>query len=166
VKYAFMRDHAQEFRVRTMCRVFTVHPSGFYAWLRSPQSSRARENQRLLGLIKHAYLESGCVYGYCKIHDDMRALGERCGKHRVERLMKLEGLGAQVGYGRRPRGIDGKPAQIAPNVLEQHFAVPAPNTHWVTDITYLKTYEGRLFLSVVLDLYSRQVVGWSMQPRM
>ena len=162
-----MRDHLREFRVRSMCRVFGVHRSGFYAWLRTPMSRRAKENQRLLGLIKHAYLESGCVYGYRKIHDDLRELGEPCGKHRVERLMRLEGLRAQVGYGRRrPRVAGGAPSQIAPNVLEQQFAVAAPNTHWVTDITYLRTYEGWLFLAVVLDLYSRQVVGWSMLPRM
>lgn len=161
-----MRDHEGEFRLRSMCRVFCVHPSGYYAWRREPRSRRAREDVRLLGLIKQAWLESGCVYGYRKVHDDLRELGEGCGKHRVERLMKLEGLRAQVGYGRRPRVAGGTPAQIAPNRLEQQFAVGLPNTHWVTDITYLRTYEGWLYLAVVLDLFSRQVVGWSMQPRM
>lgn len=161
-----MQDHAREFRLRSMCRVFRVHPSGYYAWRRSPQSARSREDQRLTGLIKQAWLESGGVYGHRKVRDDLRALGERCSKHRVGRLMKLEGLRAQVGYGRRPRVTGGKPSVVAPNVLEQQFSVPAPNTHWVTDITYLRTYEGFLYLAVVLDLYSRQVVGWSMQSRM
>lgn len=161
-----MREHVREFRLSSMCRVFRVHRSGYYAWRRSPQSARAREGQRLLGLIKQAWLESGGVYGYRKVHDDLRALGERCGKHRVERLMRVEGLRAQVGYGRRPRFIaGGKPAQVAPNVLEQKFAVAKPNTHWVTDITYVRTYEGFLYLAVVIDLFSRQVVGWSMQSR-
>ena len=161
-----MKDHAQEFRLTSMCRVFSVNRSGYYAWLRTPLSRRARDDQRLLGLIKHAYLESGCVYGYRKIHGDLRELGERCSRHRVGRLMKLEGLRAQVGYGRRPRVAGGKPAQIAPNVLEQRFAVDQPNTHWVTDITYIRTHEGWLFLAVVIDLFSRQVVGWSMESRM
>ena len=165
MKYAFMRDHAREFRLRSMCRVLGVHRSGYYAWVRTPLSRRALENRRLTGLIKHAYLESGCVYGYRKVHDDLRELGESCGEHRVERLMKLEGLKAQVGY-RRPRVAGGKPAQVAPNVLQQDFAVATPNTHWVTDITLLRTYEGWLYLAVVLDLFSRQVVGWSMQSRM
>lgn len=161
-----MRDHVREFRLRSMCWVFKVHPSGYYDWLRSPQSARAREDQRLSGLIKQAWLESGCVYGSRKICDDLRALGERCSRHRVARLMRLEGLRAQVGYRRRPRAAGGKPSVVAPNVLEQRFAVAEPNTHWVTDITYLRTYEGFLYLAVVLDLYSRQVVGWSMQARM
>jgi putative transposase len=160
-----MRDHIEEFRLRSMCRVFKVHPSGYYAWLRSPQSARAREDYRLSGLIKQAWLESGCVYGSRKICDDLRALGERCSRHRVARLMRLEGLRAQVGYGRRPRVAGGKPSVVAPNVLEQRFEAAHPNTHWVTDITYLRTYEGFLYLAVVLDLFSRQVVGWSMQSR-
>lgn len=166
MKYAFMKQHAIEFRLTSMCRVLGVHRSGYYAWLRTPLSRRGKDDQRLLGLIKHAYLESGCVYGYRKIHSDLRDLGERCSKHRVGRLMKLEGLRAQVGYGRRPRVAGGAPAQIAPNVLEQRFEVAAPNTHWVTDITYIRTHEGWLFLAVVIDLFSRQVVGWSMEPRM
>src|SRR5262245_36799358 len=111
-----MKQHAEEFRLTSMCRVLGVQRSGYYAWLRLPLSRRARDGQLLLGLIKHTYLESGCVYGYRKIHGDLRELGEKCGKHRVERLMKLEGLRAQVGYGRRPRVAGGKPAQIAPNV--------------------------------------------------
>ena len=160
-----MSEHASEFRLRSMCRVFKLHPSGYYAWRRSPQSARAREDHRLTGLIKQAWLESGCVYGSRKICDDLRALGERCSRHRVARLMRLEGLRAQVGYGRRPRVAGGKPSVVAPNVLEQRFEASQPNTHWVTDITYLRTYEGFLYLAVVLDLFSRQVVGWSMQSR-
>lgn len=161
-----MRAHAQEFRLRTMCRVLRVQVSGYYAWLRSPRSTRSREDARLLGLIKHAWLEAGGVYGYRKIAHDLRDLGERCSRHRVARLMRSEGLRAQVGYGRRPRPHGGKPATVAPNRLQQRFDVAAPNTHWVTDITYLRTHEGWLYLAVVLDLYSRQVVGWAMQPRM
>ena len=157
-----MQAHLDQFRVVSMCRVLGVQRSGFYAWQRQPQSDRHREDQRLLGMIKQAWLESGTVYGYRKITDDLRDLGERCGKHRVARLMKQEGLQAQVGYGRRPRPRGGRVSTVAPNHLDRQFDVVAPNTHWVTDITYIRTHEGWLYLAVVLDLYSRAVVGWSM----
>lgn len=142
-----------------------VHPSGYYAWCRNAMSDRARDDQRLLGLIKHAWLESGGVYGYRKVHQDLREIGEVCGKHRVARLMRVEGLRSQTGYRRRPGRYGGKPAVVSPNHLNRQFDVAAPNVAWVTDITYIRTYEGWLYLSVVIDLFSRQVVGWSMKPR-
>jgi len=143
-----------------------VHPSGYYAWCKKALSNRDRDDQRLLGLIKHAWLESGGVYGYRKIHLDLREAGEACGKHRVARLMRCEGLRSQTGYRRRPGHHGGKPAVVSPNHLDRQFDVAAPNVAWVTDITYIRTYEGWLYLSVVIDLFSRQVVGWSMKPRM
>ncbi|KMJ47468.1 transposase, partial [Vogesella sp. EB] len=143
----------------------SVHPSGYYAWKASPHSLRASEDQRLLGQIKQAWLESGCIYGYRKVHDDLQALGERCGKHHVARWMKREGLRSQTGYHRRPGHYRGRPAVVAPNHLQRQFTVDAPNKAWVTDITYIRTHEGWLYLAVVLDLFSRQVIGWSMQSR-
>ena len=98
-----MREYAQEFRLRSMCRVFGLHPSGYYAWLGSPLSERGKDDLRVLGMIKHCWLESDSVYGYRKITRDLRDLGELCGKHRIARLMRRESLRAQVGYGRRPR---------------------------------------------------------------
>lgn len=149
-----------------MCRVLGVHPSGYYAWLQQPESPRAIEDERLLGLIKQSWLESGCVYGYRKVHDDLRDLGESCGKGRVERLMHQNGIKAQVGY-KKHKGIKGgPPSVVAPNYLQRQFDVAQPDVAWVTDITYIRTYEGWLFLAVVLDLFSRQVIGWSMQSRM
>lgn len=118
-----------------------VHPSGYYAWKASPHSPRAREDQRLLGQIKQAWLESGGVYGYRKVYDDLQAQGERCGKHRVARLMKQEGLRSQTGYHRRPGHCSGRPAVVAPNHLQRQFTVEAPNKVWVTDITYIRTHE-------------------------
>jgi putative transposase len=143
-----------------------VHPSGYYAWLAEPKSARAKDDQRLLGLIKHSWLESGGVYGYRKIHADLRELGECCGRHRVARLMRAEGLRSQTGYRRRPGRYGAKPPTPAPNRLERQFNVSEPNKVWVTDITYIRTYEGWLYLAVVLDLFSRQVIGWSMKSRM
>lgn len=143
-----------------------MHPSGYYAWRAEPKSARAKDDQRLLGLIKHSWLESGDVYGYRKIHADLRELGEGCGRHRVARLMRAEGLRSQTGYRRRPGYYGGKPTVASPNRLERQFNVSEPNKFWLTDITYIRTYEGWLYLAVVLDLFSRQVSGWSMKPRM
>lgn len=160
-----MRAHICEFRLCAMCRVLDVHRSGYYAWLRSGTSVREREDQRLLGLIKHHWLASGAVYGYRKITLDLREVGERCSRHRVRRLMKAEGLRAQVGYGSKPR-YRGGPVGVVANVLNRDFAPDAPNKVWVTDITYIRTYEGWLFLAAVMDLYSRQIVGWATAPTM
>ena len=99
-----------------MCKVMQLHPSGNYAWKAAPQSSRAEEDQRLLGLLKQAWLESGGVYGYRKLTLDTRDLGERCGKHRVARLLKTESLRLRTGYGPRPGRRGGKPAVVAPMV--------------------------------------------------
>ena len=138
-----------------------VHPSGYYAWLACAQSRRRRDDEVLLGHIKHAWLESGGVYGYRKVHTDLQELGIDCGKHRVYRLMRAEGLRSQSGYRRRPSPRGGRPSVVAPNRLQQQFRAAEPNQVWVTDITYIRTYEGWLYLAVVLDLFSRQVIGWS-----
>jgi len=143
-----------------------MHRSGFYAWLKTPLSKRAKENRRLSGLIKQAWLESGCVYGYRKIHADLCSFGERCSPNRVLRLSKLAGIKAQIGYRKRPSQYGSKPAVVAVNRLEQSFDVLMPDFAWVTDITYIKTHEGWLYLAVVIDLYSRRVIGYSMQERM
>jgi len=149
-----------------MCRVLKVHRSGYYVWLKAPLSKRGKDDRRLTGLIKQSWLESGCVYGYRKIHDDLRSLGERSCPNRVARLMRLSGIKAQIGYKKKPGSYGGKPAVVAPNQLGQSFDEFAPDQTWVTDITYIKTYEGWLYLAVVIDLYSRRVIGWSMQNRM
>ena len=159
-----MKCHVDQFGLAAMCRVLSVHRSGYYAWLRGPTSPRERDDQRLLGLIKHSWLESGSVYGHRKITSDLRELGETCSRHRVARLMKNEGLRAMVGYGRRPRPLSGPVGSVAKNVLARGFKESEPNRAWVTDITYIRTYDGFMYLAVVLDLFSRQVVGWATRP--
>ena len=149
-----------------MCRVLMVHVSGFYAWLKEPLSLRAQEDLRQTALIRQAWTECGKVYGYRKLHDDLRDQGETCSENRVARLAGLAGIAAQIGYKRRPGRYGGKPAVTAENILDRQFEVDAPDTVWVTDITYIKTREGWLYLAVVIDLFSRRVVGWSMQSRM
>jgi len=158
--------HRAEFSVRSMCRVLAVHFSGFYAWLKEPLSPRALEDARQTELIQRAWTDSGKVYGYRKLTDDLRDAGETCSENRVARLANLAGITAQIGYKRRPGRYGGKPAVVADNTLDRQFEVDAPDTVWVTDITYIKTHEGWSHLAVVIDLFSRRVVGWSMQSRM
>ena len=160
-----MAEHRSLFPVRTMCRCLRIHPSGFYAWLKNPLSKRAREDVRQTELIQKAWKESGKVYGYRKLHDDLLDQGETCCPNRVARLATLAGIRAQIGYKRRPGNYGGKPSLVVDNTLDRQFDVDAPDTVWVTDITYIRTLEGFAYLAVVIDLYSRRVVGWAMQSR-
>ncbi|EFV2006275.1 IS3 family transposase [Escherichia coli] len=165
LRYAFIRDNTCCWPVRLLCRVLDVHPSGFYAWLQQPHSQRHQADLRLTGQIKQFWLESGCVYGYRKIHLDLRDSGQQCGVNRVWRLMKRIGIKAQVGY-RSPRARKGEASIVSPNRLQRQFNPDAPDERWVTDITYIRTHEGWLYLAVVVDLFSRKIIGWSMQSRM
>ncbi len=139
-----------------MCRVLRVARSGFYHWLHHPLSDRARANQRLVQLIRASYVASGGVYGSPRIFLDLREVGETCGKHRVARLMRANQIRAVRGY-QRPRGGGGRPSLIAPNILQREFTVAHPNQVWVTDITYLRTWQGWMYLAVVMDLYARNI---------
>ena len=165
MRYAFIKGHHQQFRVRRMCSMLSVHPSGFYAWLKRPFSKRALEDKRQAGLLTKAWEESGKVYGYRKLHDDLQDQGETCCPNRVARLTRMAGIKAQIGYRRRSGTYGGKPSIEVNNTLDRQFDVTVPDTAWVTDITYIKTTEGFAYLAVVIDLYSRRVVGWSMQSR-
>ncbi|HCD6221607.1 TPA: IS3 family transposase [Enterobacter hormaechei] len=165
LRYAFIRDNSRCWPVRLLCRVLDVHPSGFYAWFKQPYSQRHQVDLRLTGQIKQFWLESGCVYGYRKIHLDLRDSGQQCGVNRVWRLMNRAGIKAQVGY-RSPRARKGEASIVSPNRLQRQFNPDAPDKRWVTDITYVRTHEGWLYLAVVVDLFSRKIIGWSMQSRM
>ena len=142
-----------------------VHPSGFYAWLKHPLSRRAKEDARQTDLIRQAWEDSGKVYGYRKLHDDLLDQGEQCCPNRVARLASQAGIKAQVGYKRRPGSYGGRPSVVIDNTLDRQFAASAPDKAWVTDITYIRTHEGFAYLAVVIDLYSRRIVGWQMQSR-
>lgn len=139
-----------------------VHHSGFYAWLHEPDSPRTKENNRLIGLIRASYSSSDGVYGSRRIYCDLQEMGEVCSENRVARLMKKHGIKAVRGY-KKPRYKTGHPAQSSPNHLNRKFTVDAPNQTWVTDITYIRTHQGWLYLAVIVDLFSRQVIGWSMK---
>lgn len=146
-----------------MCRVLRASKSGFYQWLHKPLSNRAIEDLRLLELIRASYSASYGIYGSPRVFLDLREVGEMCGVHRVAKIMKAHGIKAVRGY-KIPRVISGRPSIIAPNQLNRMFTAEHPDHLWVTDITYIRTWQGWLYLAVVLDLYSRKVVGWSMKP--
>lgn len=163
MKYRFINDHRQQFAIVTMCRVLSVARAGFYQWLNHPESRRAIANRKLLSLIKDSYEASGGIYGSERVFADLREVGHSCGRHRVARLMRVNKIKAVRGY-KAPRRIAGRPSIMSPNRVNRVFTVERPDKVWVTDITYIRTWQGWLYLSVVLDLYSRKVVGWSMKP--
>ena len=136
MRYAFVAEHRPLFPVRVMCRCLRIHPSGFYAWLRNPLSKRDREDVRQTELIRKAWQDSGKVYGYRKLHDDLLDQGEICCPNRVARLAGLAGIKAQIGYKRRPGVYGGKPSVVVDNTLDRQFDVEEPDKVWVTDITY------------------------------
>jgi len=133
--YKFIELHKAEYSVQAMCRVLDVAPSGYYAWLQQPISSRAMENARLLRLIRKSFVASHGIYGAPRVFLDLREAGETCSKHRVARLMRQNNLCALHGY--RTRRIPaGRPSIQIPNLLQRQFTVTQPNRAWVTDITY------------------------------
>jgi putative transposase len=158
--YKFIEAHRREYSVQAMCAVLGVAPSGYYAWLKQPMSDRAIEDARLLRLIRKSFVASHGIYGAPRVFLDLREAGETCSKHRVERLMRENNLRVLHGY-RTRRVTVGKPAVLIPNLLQRQFTVTRPNKIGVTDITYIRTWQGWLYLAVVMDLFSRKVVGWS-----
>jgi putative transposase len=161
--YQFIKTHRHEYRVQMMCRVFGLAPSGYYAWLQHPISDHAREDARLLRLIRASFSASHGIYGAPRVFLDLREAGETCSKHRVARLMRENQLRALHGY-RMRRWAVGKPAMLIPNLLQRQFTVARRNKVWVTDITYIRTWQGWLYLAVVMDLFSRKIVGWAAGP--
>ncbi|TAN29538.1 MAG: IS3 family transposase [Castellaniella sp.] len=161
--YKFIESHSDEFNVTTMCRVLGVERSGYYAWLQHPVSDRAQEDARLLTLIRASFTASHGIYGAPRILQDLRERGETCSKHRVARLMRENGLHALHGYRIRHIPVS-KPLALIPNLLQRQFTVSRPNEVWVTDITYIRTWQGWLYLAVVIDLFSKKVVGWAARP--
>lgn len=128
MRYAFINGHHQQFSVRRMCNMLSVHPSGFYAWLKQPFSKRALEDKRQTDMLKKAWEDSGKVYGYRKLHDDLQVQGETCCPNSVARLAKIAGIKAQIGYRRRSGIYGGKPSIVVDNTLDRQFNVTAPDT--------------------------------------
>ena len=166
MKYGFVQAHRVEFRVTRMCAVLAISRSGFYAWQRRPASGRAQANQRLIDRMRLLHQQTREAYGARKMWHVLRREGVACGRHRVARLRRLAGLVAlrRRRYVRTVQARQQEPAMI-PNRLAQRFAVPATNRVWAGDLTFIPTRTGWLYVAVLLDLYSRRVVGWAMSER-
>jgi len=164
--FRFMRDHQAEFPIAIMCCVFQVSRSGYYAWSKRPESMRSRENLELAQEIAEIHRESNGIYGSPKVHGELRRRGKQHGKNRIARLMRKDGLYAKTRRKFRVTTDSNHGQPVAPNLLNREFNPARPNQAWVSDITYIRTAEGWLYLAVVMDLYSRTIIGWSMANRM
>lgn len=167
MKFAFVARYRPVWPTRMMCRLLGVSASGFYAWLGRPASARSLANAGWLVRIRESFALSQQTYGSPRVWKDLAVAGERCSENRVARLMRAARISAQPKPRRKPIDVGMHPEHsIASNVLERDFTAPGPNRRWAADFTYIWTGEGWLFVAVVVDLFSRRVVGWSMQPAM
>jgi putative transposase len=165
VKFRFVQENRETFRVGQMCMMLQVSRSGFYTWLRRPPSDREQSDAALIERIRLVHSQNRRAYGSPRIYNALRQDGHRAGRHRIARLMRLEGL--RGGAAKRFRFTSTKHQDLpaAPNLLDRNFQSPAPNRVWAADITQVRTHEGWLYLAVVLDLFSRRCVGWATSPR-
>jgi transposase InsO family protein len=167
MKYTFMVAHEAQFQVTRMCHVLAVKRSGYYAWRKREPSTREQADQALLELIKTEHKHSRQTYGSPRLHVVLRRQGVVCGHNRVARLMRVNQIVALSKRKYRPVTTHRQPGAVpAPNLLSQDFSATAPNQKWVSDFTYIETLEGWLYLVVVLDLFSRKVIGWAMSRTM
>ncbi|MBK8274822.1 MAG: IS3 family transposase [Nitrospira sp.] len=167
VKCGFIVKHRGFWPTAWLCEALGVSRGGFYAWLTRPRSRRARRDEVLGVMIRASFLQSGRTYGARRVWHDLLAEGEACGLHRIERLMRQQALRARPRRRRVPANAASQsPGVVSPNVLNRQFDASAPNRKWVADFTYLWTAEGWRYIAAVIDLFSRRVVGWSMQATM
>jgi len=165
VKFGFVAKHRGVWPVGLICEALGVSRSGFYAWLSRPRSQRSLVDEAISALVRQSFIGSDRTYGARRVWRDVLSEGQRCGLHRIERLMRQQALRARP----RRRGLPkdrGERGAIAGNVLDRQFQADLPNQKWVADFTYIWTAEGWLYVAVVLDLFSRRAVGWSMQESM
>ena len=165
--FAFVAKHRGTWPVALICEALGVSRSGFYGWLTRPASQRAKRHEALSAEIRKSFLASDRTYGGRRVWHDVLEAGQSCGLHLVERLMKHNALRARPKRRRLPGDNGIRPAhELAANVLDRQFEAPAPNRKWAADFTYIWTAQGWLYVAVVLDLFSRRVVGWSMSAAM
>ena len=173
MRFLFIQSHARIFHIVTMCRVLKVSRAGYYAWRARPLAERVKEDRRLSARIRVIYEEAKGRYGSPRVHQELRALGLACGKHRTARLMRREGLRAKSARRFRVTTQSEHAHPTAPNVVARDFAVTEPTAGaapaapvWMADITYLPTGEGWLYLAVLLERDTRRVVGWALRPHL
>jgi transposase InsO family protein len=166
MRYRAIQEHDRRFPIRLMCRALAVSPAGYYAWRDRPESRRSMHNRTLLSAIRVIHRESRETYGSPSIWDALIKQGHGVGKHRIARLMRAEGIRAKTVKPWRATTQSSHRMPVAANVLDRQFSIPRPNRVWAGDITYVWTTEGWLYLAVVLDLYSRAVIGWALEARL
>jgi len=167
MRFRFIEDCRADYPVRIMCDVLGVSPAGYYAWRSRPESQRAVANRELVENVKRVHRDTNGRYGSPRIHAELRAQGRGASRGRIERLMRRHGIRAIMARPRRVRTTDSRhDFPIAANLLERNFIAVAPNRIWLADITYVETGEGWLYLSTVMDLYSRRIVGWAMRDHL
>ena len=166
MRFGFIATEKACYPVALICRVLQVSRAGYYAWQKRPVAERTRQDQRLALEVSAVHAESRGRYGSPRVHAELRERGRRIGRKRVARLMRSAGLRARARRRFRCTTDSRHAMAIKGNLLARRFAVSAPNTGWVSDITYLWTLEGWLYLAVILDLFSRRVVGWSLSERL
>jgi putative transposase len=166
MRYQFMEANREAFAVRRMCRLLEVSPSGYYAWRERPPSQRATENQALVKEIKAIHAESHATYGSPRVHAELANRGLRVSKNRVARLMQAENIQSRRKNKRQSTTNSHHDYPLAPNLLQQDFQATFPNEKWLSDITYIPTVEGWLYLAAILDLFSRKIVGWAMEDHL
>jgi putative transposase len=165
--FGFIDAEKASYPVTALCRMLGVSKSGYYAWRSRPPSERRRRDALLIEKIRQIHSRSRETYGYPRVHAELRSLGVKCGRRRVARLMRAEGLwGCVRGKKRRTTRRDPRAAAPAPDLLRGDFVAAEPNRVWLADITYIPTREGFLYLAFILDTHSRKVVGWSMGSHM
>ena len=165
MRFAFIATEKAAFPIRLLCRTLHVSRAGFYAWQARPPAGRVQADERLAVEIAAIHAESRQRYGSPRIHAELRDRGCRTGRKRVARLMRVHGLAGRRRRRFRVTTQSRHPFPVAPNVLARQFARAAPDQAWVTDITYIPTGEGWLYLAVILDLCSRFAVGWALSER-
>ena len=166
MKYWFIGQHSSTHGVQQMCRVIAASRSGYYRWKKQPQSNRQKENEKILVEIKESHKNSKRAYGSPRIVEDLKANGMKCGKNRVARLMKINGIAGKAKKKFKATTNSKHSLPVAENLLNQNFVAEKPNTVWLSDITYIPTLEGWLYLVVIIDVFSRQVVGWGLSDRL
>ena len=165
MRFAFIQAEKASFPVALMCRILAVSRSGFYAFCQRPPAARTRQDEILTVAVAAIYAENHGRYGSPRVQLELRARGQRSGRKRIARLMRAQGLRACPKRRYRNTTDSRHSLAVSPNLLARCFAVAQPNTAWVTDITYLWTLQGWLYLAVIIDLFSRRIVGWSMSER-
>src|SRR6266496_472243 len=162
VKFQFIAEQSQQYSITLLCKALEVSESGYYAWKGRKASQHCREDAKLAAEIQQIFLDHRQVYGSPRIHAVLKARGMVCSRKRVARLMHQLGLSAGPKRSRKPTTKSDPRARFAPNHLNREFTAEQPNSKWVTDTKAVETAEGWLYLAVILDLFSRLVVGWSM----